>query len=126
MAKMKIDEQRYAMKRVDEIYKLLEEQVRQVNITKERELTEKEKKQQLRYGGADLKHVSNWSLTTPIGDCYDFDDTDAKPKLDQNKYRKAVDALRKEKVTITDEIMLGDAETAKVLLQRYEDKVKVS
>lgn len=120
MAKLNQEERRYALKRVDEITRERDERLRKKHIIKPKQLTDAQKKRQIIRGEASLSH-SGWTLSTPIGECYRFDEEGE--SLDMDAYRSAKSALRKEAAVVSDAIVLGEAEEAKRLLAAFEKTV---
>lgn len=121
---MNQNQQRYAMKRVSEIEKERKEVLREKFTSNNKPvLSDKRKKQQITEGWADLTNSSTWGLDTPIGKCFRYDESESEAEFDQKGFDKAVRKLRKEVATVTDEIMLGDADNARKLLSELESTV---
>lgn len=121
MAKLNQEERRYALARIDEIFRARDAQLTKKHTRLRKALTDTEARRQILDGYATLRR-SGWTLSTPIGECYSFD-KGREEELDHEAYSKDKAKLRKEKAKVGDAIVLGDAEEAKRLLAAFEKTV---
>lgn len=124
MPQMNQNQQRYVMRRIEEIRKERESLLREKFTTVKKEATDKQKLAELCKGHVDIVTNYKTTLKTPIGDCVRYWDLgDEVEEFDQKGFDKAKNKLRKEVAKITDEVMLGDAAEARDLFSKFEATV---
>lgn len=127
MSTMNQNQQRYAMKRVDEISRARESLLRESHTHKAKAVTVKEKLHAIRRGevDTDITYQARQRITekTTVISALDFSDFVPSDVFDEKAFRRDREKLRKEAAAVTDEIMLGDAAKAKSLLSKFESTV---
>ena len=119
---MNQQQRKYSVSRVEEIFLLKSEELREKHTKEGKTLSGEEKVKALKSGKfkikPDIKNLDSYSYITRV-----FDFTGEKKSVfNQALFDKEVKTLRKEKSKILDEIMLGDEENALRLIKEFSVK----
>jgi len=118
---MNQNQQRYAMKRIDDALRDKIEDLKEKHTKPGKQLTDKQKIELIRQGEASIPYSRRTFLTmkSTLGEAFDFSSRSPAEVLDLPAFEKARKALNKEASKIRDKIMLGDAKAAIPLIEKF-------